>query len=399
MVVVLFILLLANCNYTYAQETTPCEHHELDSYEVVEKPTIHKAGKRIRHCINCDYCEEYMIPELPKILEMHEGQFNIKTNTTKTIKFRYFAPGDEIKKIYLYRKEDEKALKILSYDNTKLKIKSGNMNYVTVIVAETKSGVHDEFYVQIGDPNKNENTHTPSKGSGKISDIVKTKNESAGDSFYQTIKSRAYAYKNEVLSYDSGIKTIEIRTINDKSKKYYSAKIRTGKGEKGILYINEYYYKKLYNFDYNSLKFTASNLDFTNKDKQIFTGCKLSVAPRIYNGDVYAYYRFDEDHYNRIFPEQVAYFQKIFNNCSYKYKWKYDGHLILVKNSDYLAEPYIVQYNPDFHYITITINRDLFKKEDFTKKDMTKILKDWVKKYYKTCEHRFFQPCDSNIID
>lgn len=55
MIGVLFILLLADCNYTYAQETTPCEHHELDSYEVVEKPTIHKSGKRIRHCINCSY--------------------------------------------------------------------------------------------------------------------------------------------------------------------------------------------------------------------------------------------------------------------------------------------------------------------------------------------------------
>lgn len=41
MIGVLFILLLANYNYTYAQETVPCENHELDSYEVVEKPTIH----------------------------------------------------------------------------------------------------------------------------------------------------------------------------------------------------------------------------------------------------------------------------------------------------------------------------------------------------------------------
>lgn len=404
-ILLVFVLLCANSNHVFAEEienidfeaAAICEEHEFDRYETVKEPTIKKMGKRIRRCINCDYYEEYSIPMLPKILKMHEGQLFIKTNTTKVINFCYLSRGDEIKKIYCI--DGDSVLKILSYDNKKLKIKTGKKNYVTVIVAETKAGVRDEFYVQIGDETKNENVQHASKGSGKISDIVTVKNVSASDSFYKKIKSQAYKYKDEKISYDSGIKTIEIQTINDKSKKYYAAKIRKDKEQKGILYINEYYYKKLYKFDYNKLKFTSSNLEFTNQKEQIFTGCALSIAPRIYNGNVNAYYTYNENNFNRIFPEQVEYFQNVFDSCSYKYKWKYDGHVILVKNDDYISEPYTVQYDYRYHYIMITIKRDTFKASDFTEKDMNKILKDWVKKYYKECEHRFLMPCDSFIID
>ena len=105
------------------------------------------------------------------------------------------------------------------------------------------------------------------------------------------------------------------------------------------------------------------------------------------------------NNFNRIFPEQVEYFQKVFDNCSYKYKWKYDGHVILVRNSDSLSVPYTVQYQDGYHYMIITINRDTFQESDFTEKDMDKILKDWVKKYYKECEHRFLVPCETYIID
>ena len=394
-VLFMFVLLGINCNPVLAEAS--CEEHEFTGYETIKEPTIYKEGKRIQRCTNCDYYEEYRIPKLPKILSMHEGTLFIKPNTTKVINFRYLSRGDAIKKIYCI--DDDSVLKILSYDNKKLKIKTGKKNYVTVIVAETKSGVRDEFYVQIGDETKNENVHHASRGSGKISEIVKVKNVSASDSFYKKIKSRAYIYKDEKISYDSGIKTIEIQTINDKSKKYYAAKIRKDKEKKGILYINEYYYKKLYKFDYNKLKFTSSHLDFTNKKEQIFTGCVLSVAPRIYNGNVYAYYSYNENNFNRIFPEQVEYFQKVFDNCSYKYKWKYDGHVILVRNSDSLSVPYTVQYQDGYHYMIITINRDTFQESDFTEKDMDKILKDWVKKYYKECEHRFLVPCETYIID
>ena len=392
----IFVFLGTNNDDVFAEEGI-CEKHEFGSYETVEEPTIYKTGKRIRRCINCDYYEEYIIPKLPKILSMHEGQLFIKPNTTKVINFCYMSRGDGIKKIYCI--DGKNVLKILSYDNKKMKIRTGKKNYLTVIVAETKSGLRDEFYVQIGNPSKNENVHHASRGSGKISEIVKVKNVSASHSFYKKIKSRAYRYKNEKLSFDSGIKTIEIQTINDKNKKYYAAKIRKNRNQKGILSINEYYYKQLYKFDYNKLKFTAATLDFTNKKEQIFTGCTLSNAPEIYNGDVNAYYRYIENNYNRIFAEQVAYFKKTFEHCSYKYKWKYDGHVIMVKNDDYLSEPYKVQYHPGYHYIIITIKRDTFKESDFTEKDMDKILKNWVKKYSKNCSHRFLMPCDSFIKD
>lgn len=395
-VVFAFILFCTNGNPVFAEEAA-CEEHLLGNYETVKEPTIHKEGKRIRRCMLCDYYEEYRIPKLPKILKMHEGQLFMKPDTTKVINFRYLSRGDEIKRIYCIDGDD--VLKILSYDNKKIKIKTGKKNYVTVIVAETKSGVRDEFYVQIGDESKNENVHHASKGSGKISEIVKVKNVSASDSFYKKIKSRAYRYKDEKISYDSGIKTIEIQTINDKSKKYYAAKIRKDKEQKGILYINEYYYKRLYKFDYDKLKFTSARLDFTNQKEQIFTGCALSLAPRIYNGNVYAYYSYDENNFNRILPEQVEYFQNVFDNCSYKYKWKYDGHVIMVRHSDDLSVPYLVQYHYGYHYIIITIDRDNFKESDFTEKDMSRILKDWVKQYYKECEHRFYVPCETNIID
>lgn len=394
-VLLVFVLSGENSHRVFAEETV-CEKHEFGSFQTVEKPTIYKKGKRIQACINCHYYNEYEIPKLPKILSMHEGQLFIKPQTTKVINFRYMSRGDKIKKIYCI--DNHKVLKILSYDNKKMKIRTGKKNYLTVIVAETKSGLRDEFYVQIGNPLKNQNPHHASRGSGKISKIVKTKNVSASNSFYKKIKSRAYQYKNEKLSFDSGIRTIEIQTINDKNKKYYAAKIRKKK-QKGILYINEYYYKKLYKFDYKKLKFTAANLDFTNKKEQIFTGCALSIAPRIYNGDVNAYYAYNENNYNRIFPEQERYFKKVFDTCSYKYKWKYDGHLIMVKNDDSLSQPYKIQYHYGYHYIIITIKRDSFRESDFTEKDMSRILKNWVKKYSKDCTHRFLMPCDSFIED
>ena len=71
----------------------------------------------------------------------------------------------------------------------------------------------------------------------------------------------------------------------------------------------------------------------------------------------------------------------------------------MVKNDDYLSEPYKVQYHYGYHYIIITIKRDTFKESDFTEKDMSRILKNWVKKYSKNCSHRFLMPCDSFIID
>ena len=39
------------------------------------------------------------------------------------------------------------------------------------------------------------------------------------------------------------------------------------------------------------------------------------------------------------------------------------------------------------------------KFADFTEKDMSRILKNWVKKYSKDCTHRFLMPCDSFIED
>ena len=194
----IFVFLGTNNDDVFAEEVI-CEKHEFGSYETVEEPTIYKTGKRIRRCINCDYYEEYIIPKLPKILSMHEGQLFIKPNTTKVINFCYMSRGDEIKKIYCI--DGKNVLKILSYDNKKMKIRTGKKNYLTVIVAETKSGLRDEFYVQIGNPSKNENVHHASRGSGKISEIVKVKNVSASHSFYKKIKSRAYRYKNEKLSF------------------------------------------------------------------------------------------------------------------------------------------------------------------------------------------------------
>ena len=170
----MFVLLGINCNPVLAEAS--CEEHEFTGYETIKEPTIYKEGKRIQRCTNCDYYEEYRIPKLPKILSMHEGQLFIKPQTTKVINFRYMSRGDKIKKIYCI--DNHKVLKILSYDNKKMKIRTGKKNYLTVIVAETKSGLRDEFYVQIGNPLKNQNPHHASRGSGKISKIVKTKNVS-----------------------------------------------------------------------------------------------------------------------------------------------------------------------------------------------------------------------------
>ena len=73
----IFVFLGTNNDDVFAEEVI-CEKHEFGSYETVEEPTIYKTGKRIRRCINCDYYGEYIIPKLPKILSMHEGQLFIK---------------------------------------------------------------------------------------------------------------------------------------------------------------------------------------------------------------------------------------------------------------------------------------------------------------------------------
>ena len=66
------------------------------------------------------------------------------------------------------------------------------------------------------------------------------------------------------------LKNTQRTELTKRIQKYFAAKIRKNRNQKGILSINEYYYKQLYKFDYNKLKFTAATLDFTNKKEQIF---------------------------------------------------------------------------------------------------------------------------------